>query len=447
MQPSDTDHVGGFGGGGATGRHWSRNPLALAFVAIALFAVGFGAFLLFADRSGMTEEEVAADGTDDGDVADAGDGSDSGSDEPTDASTATEEGGDEGEAADDGGGTDDRDDADADDSARPPDPDGAFVEATLDLDKAGGPGLFVLNGRVPDQETADSVLAAAELSYAPFVESNLEVDDTLEPTPWLAAAPNVIGLLPTITDGTIRVVDGRIELDARSPNPEYLAILEGALGQLTDGMAVEMVGMEITDLEPPLFTAEVDDDSISLSGYVPSEEIRALLGDAAAAAYGPGNVTNELTIDESTYTSFWMYTMPGIFQLFTFFPKYELTVQDGFFSGSLQGGVNFAVDSTAISPEAAERLNLGVAVMSRDISLFMTIEGHTDSDGPDDYNEALSLARAQSVTAYFEAAGIDPARLQAVGAGEAEPIASNDTDDGKALNRRVEFVFGPAPAG
>ena len=109
--------------------------------------------------------------------------------------------------------------------------------------------------------------------------------------------------------------------------------------------------------------------------------------------------------------------------------------------------MNFAVDSTEISPEAAERLNLGVAVMARDISLFMTVEGHTDSDGPDDYNEALSLARAESVTSYFEAAGIDPARLQPAGAGESDPIASNETDDGKALNRRVEFVFGPAPTG
>jgi len=439
MQPSDTD-LGNDSGGTYPRRHWSRNPLVIGLFAVLLFAAGFGAFLAFADRSGMTDdEEVTAEGGDDDGASDTEPTTDTEGSTEGGAGTTTDEDGTE--AAEGDPATDDAADA----PAAPPE--GAYVEATLDLDKAGGPGLFVLNGRVPDQQTADAVLQAAELSYAPFVESNLEVDETLDPAEWLAAGPYVIGLLPTITDGTIRLVNGTIELDARSPNPEYLAILQGALTQITGGMPVEMVGTEITDLNPPLFAAKVDDGTITLSGFVPSEPIRELLVGSAAAAYGPDKVTNELTIDESTYTSFWMYTMPGIFQLFTFFPKYELVVEDGYFSGSLQGGVNFAVDSTEISPEAAERLNLGVAVMARDISLFMTVEGHTDSDGPDDYNEALSLARAKSVTAYFEAAGIDPARLQPAGAGESDPIAPNETDEGKALNRRVEFVFGPAPTG
>ena len=445
MQPSDTD-LGNSSAGRYPGRHWSRNPILIGLFALLLFGAGFGAFLLFADRSGMTDEDnVTAEGG-----AEETTGSDA-----TDGAADSEGSGDDGEetaAADSESGGSSESTEPEDETADATDgtatlPDGAFVEATLDLERAGGPGLFVLNGRVPDQETADAVLQAAELSYAPFVESNLEVDETLEPAEWLAAGPAVIGLLPTITDGTIRLVDGKIELDARSPNPEYLAILEGAIGQITGGMPMETVDAEITDLNPPLFAANVDDGKIELSGYVPSEAIRELLGGAAAAAYGPENVTNDLTIDESTYTSFWMYTMPGIFQLFTFFPKYDLVVEDGFFSGSLQGGVNFAVDSTEITPEAAERLNLGVAVMARDISLFMTVEGHTDSDGPDDYNEALSLARAESVTSYFEAAGIDPARLQPIGSGESEPIAPNDSEEGKALNRRVEFVFGPAPQG
>jgi outer membrane protein OmpA-like peptidoglycan-associated protein len=437
MQPSDLDY-GNNPERTDRRRHWSRSPLVIGLLTLLLFAAGFGAFLVFADRSGMTDsEDVAADG---------GTSTTEGSD-GTSTGEATDDGSGEGVAADDtstentsGGGA-------TEDDGAPPMPDGAFVEATLDLEAAGGPGLFTLTGRVPDQETADAVLQAAELSYAPFVESNLEVDETLDPAPWLAAGPLVIGLLPTITDGTIRLVDGSVQLDARSPNPQYLAILEGAIDQITGGMPVEVVDAEITDLEPPLFSAAIDEGQVTLTGYVPSEPIRDLLAGGAAAAYGPENVTNDLTIDESTYTSFWMYTMPGIFQLFTFFPKYSLTVQDGFLSGTLQGGVNFAVDSTEITPEAAERLNVGVAILARDISLFMTVVGHTDSSGPDDYNEALSLARAESVTAYFAAAGIDPARLQPAGAGESDPIASNETDEGKALNRRVEFDFGPAPTG
>ncbi|MDH5519481.1 MAG: OmpA family protein, partial [Acidimicrobiia bacterium] len=60
------------------------------------------------------------------------------------------------------------------------------------------------------------------------------------------------------------------------------------------------------------------------------------------------------------------------------------------------------------------------------------------------YNQNLSLSRAQSVVDYFVAGGIDSARLVATGAGESQPVADNETADGRAQNRRVEFAFGPA---
>ncbi|MCP3988222.1 MAG: OmpA family protein [Actinomycetia bacterium] len=211
-------------------------------------------------------------------------------------------------------------------------------------------------------------------------------------------------------------------------------------------MPVEIVGQTITDLTPPEFYVEVGNGKIALEGFVPSEGIRQSLIGAAAAAYGAESVTSELTINEDTYVSFWMYTMPGVFQLFLPFPKYEVQVVNGVLSGTLQGGVGFAVDSTALTEQAAQVLNIGAAVMARDISIFMIVEGHTDSSGPDAYNMALSEARAASVVAYLEAAGISPDRLQAIGAGETDPIAPNDTDEGKALNRRVEFIFGPPPS-
>ena len=142
-----------------------------------------------------------------------------------------------------------------------------------------------------------------------------------------------------------------------------------------------------------------------------------------------------------------MYTMPGIFQLFTPFVAYEIQVVDGVNSGSLKGGMEFGIDSTTITEQTAQALNIGVAMMARDLSIFMTVEGHTDSSGPDNYNVALSEARAASVVAYFEAAGIDSDRLNPIGSGEAHPMMSNDTVEGKSHNRRVELLFGPAPPG
>jgi outer membrane protein OmpA-like peptidoglycan-associated protein len=302
--------------------------------------------------------------------------------------------------------------------------------------------MFTLSGRVPDAETAQALTEAAEVSYAPFVLSGIEVDTSLGPAPWLATSPQLIGLLPSITDGTILVTEDRIRLSGRSPNQEYVDLLSGALDQL-GGLPVE-ADVEITDLVAPRFVASVDDGSIDLSGEVPSEAIIELLTAGAAAAYGPSNVTSELTVDGSTYTSFWMFTMPGVFQLFAPFPAYEIQVDDGITTGALHGGILFAFDSSEVTEETAQILNVGVAVMARDRSIHMTVEGHTDSDGASDYNDELSMDRATSVIGYFIQAGISEDRLLATGVGEDDPIASNDTEQGRASNRRVEFLFGPS---
>ena len=432
--------------GAAPSRGLLFHPAVLGVLVVSFFAIGFFAFLLLDSQTGtetVSGADESATGSDD-------DGS---GDSPTDGET-DDAGGDDSVAEGADGDTATSDASDGDSSAGPAStttlvmpapPDGAYVEASLNLESGPGPGMFKLSGRVPDQALADALHQSAELSYAPFVKSELVVDETLDPAPWLAMSPQVIGLLPSITDGTMRIVDGKVELAARSPNPQYLAQLEGALGQLA-GIPVEVVDAQITDLIPPRFIVAVDDEKMTLTGEVPSEEIRTMLLAGAAAAYGQQNVADELEVDEGTYTSFWMYTMPGIFQLFAPFPKYEVRVIDGVSSGSLQGGVSFPIDSAEIRPEAAEVLNIGIAILARDISIGMTVEGHTDSSGPDDYNQLLSEGRAKSVVDYMAAAGIDPARLRSVGAGESEPLVSNDTDEGMAMNRRVEFEFGPVPA-
>ncbi len=324
-----------------------------------------------------------------------------------------------------------------------PDPDGTFVAARLDLDSTPGNGLFRLSGRVPDQELADQVRLAAELSYGPFVESDLQVDESLPPAEWMAVAPRVIGLLPSVTDGTLMVADGKILLSARSPNTRYLQQLQGGLGFLAPGMPVEVVDAVITDLEPPLLKVEAADGSIKLGGHVPSEEVELKLVGAAVAAYGASNVVNELEIRAGTYQSFWMEIMPGALQLLRVYPTYNFAVEDGQFAGVIQGGIQFEADSTEITEATAQALDVGISILARDISIGMTVTGHTDAQGPDEYNLALSQARADSVIEYFAAGGIDRARLVAKGAGETQPITDNDTEEGRSINRRVEFHFGP----
>ncbi len=108
--------------------------------------------------------------------------------------------------------------------------------------------------------------------------------------------------------------------------------------------------------------------------------------------------------------------------------------------------VLFEVDKADLKPEMTATLDK----LSRALAAVgihgATVEGHTDSTGAEDYNQALSERRAQAVKAQFAASGMPAAEVAAVGKGETDPIADNATEDGRAQNRRVVIVVTPANA-
>ncbi len=317
-----------------------------------------------------------------------------------------------------------------------PDPPRTVVEASLQGGRAR------LSGVVPDQATAEALIAAANVAYAPFLETDLDVDAAAAPEPWLAGAPVGIGLLPMITEGTIRVEGDGIMLSGESPNEEYLALFEQAVAGAF-GLSDVTTDVAITNLAAPRFVATRSGGVVRLAGELPSEEIRQVIVNGALGVYGPEAVVDETTVEEGLYTSFWMYTMPVVFQIASPFPEYELLVQDGVTTGALRGGASFAFDSAELTPEIQQLLGVGAALLSRDLSLGTLVTGHTDSVGPDAYNQRLSERRARNAVDFLVNAGISPDRLRAVGLGETQPLASNHTDEGRTVNRRVEFVFGP----
>jgi outer membrane protein OmpA-like peptidoglycan-associated protein len=85
------------------------------------------------------------------------------------------------------------------------------------------------------------------------------------------------------------------------------------------------------------------------------------------------------------------------------------------------------------------QLNKLLEVLDRHAQLSIVIEAHTDATGREDYNLSLSQKRAQSIMEYLVARGVQAERLVPIGHGENNPIASNLTEDGRGLNRRVEF--------
>jgi outer membrane protein OmpA-like peptidoglycan-associated protein len=106
----------------------------------------------------------------------------------------------------------------------------------------------------------------------------------------------------------------------------------------------------------------------------------------------------------------------------------------------------FDTNSATIKPGFQSTMDKIADVVIRYSKTTLTVIGHTDSTGGAEYNEELSLRRAQAVVDYFEAKDVNPVRLAARGRGEAEPIASNATQTGRQVNRRVEILVEPVVA-
>lgn len=110
---------------------------------------------------------------------------------------------------------------------------------------------------------------------------------------------------------------------------------------------------------------------------------------------------------------------------------------------TLDGAVLFVTGKAELLPLAKQKLDeVAKALTDLDAKQTITVEGHTDSRGADDMNLKLSEDRANAVRAYLVERGVKPDRIKSVGRGEATPIASNDTPEGRANNRRVEIVIG-----
>ncbi|MFO7675544.1 MAG: OmpA family protein [bacterium] len=105
-------------------------------------------------------------------------------------------------------------------------------------------------------------------------------------------------------------------------------------------------------------------------------------------------------------------------------------------------GIYFDVNKATIKPESRAALADAAKILQDNPTIKVEIQGHTDSDGSEEYNLQLSDRRAQAVVTYLvQNHAIDAARLTGRGYGEGQPVASNSTPEGKALNRRVEFVI------
>lgn len=164
----------------------------------------------------------------------------------------------------------------------------------------------------------------------------------------------------------------------------------------------------------PTHGAIYRDGKLYLEGTVPSQAVAEAYVEKAAAVLGADNVVNNYAIDPTVAES----------------NDGTVYVDEPFL---------FESGSALINPEYHAVLNLGIAALNLNPSSSMVVTGYTDEKGDPLRNVEISQARAIAVVFYMiQTGGIDPARLEAIGAGSSNPIGDNATEEGRRLNRRIE---------
>ncbi len=269
---------------------------------------------------------------------------------------------------------------------------------------------------------------------------------SVDPAPSIGGAAIVETNL-VASNGVIHVVAGPVAVTGADP-AETLAA-DGRFGTLL--AAVEAAGLGDALTGDVTVLAPTDDAFAAL----PEGVVDQLLGDAdrlgSLLGYHviPGSVTGsgahvsstgaEVTVSDTDVNGVAIADLPAP----NVIALDRVLVPPGFVLGDVNDildlePITFEVGSAVITADGQSELDRAAGYLVTN-PVAVEIGGHTDADGSDQGNLTLSEQRAQSVVDYLIAAGVDSALLTAVGYGETLPITDNDTDEGKAQNRRIEF--------
>lgn len=305
-----------------------------------------------------------------------------------------------------------------------------------------------------------------------------------------AVAQLLIEQLGRLKDGKVSISDTAVSLSGMARELGGREAIAAALRTLPDGFTV---AENAINAPPYIFQANKDPvaNTLTLSGYVPDEKIHTELVASAKRKFLNEKVVDNLKASLGAPQGFQNAASTALGVLsrlstgtLTLSDREVKIAGDAFYdvaAEQVRGGIKLdlpqgwrtqadittkppsaAVDTSVCQQLFSELLALGrirfetakstidrdsfglldrlVETALRCPSASIEVSGHTDSDGEEAANMALSERRAQAVVDYLMRAGLPGERLKAVGYGETKPVASNDTEDGKAQNRRIEFL-------
>ncbi len=347
-----------------------------------------------------------------------------------------------------------------------------------------------LGGSAPLPASKSKLLEAAHAALG-----TVEVADQMNlargaPPRFDNAALLLIDQIGKLKDGKISISDSKVSLSGMARDLGGREAIAAGLKNLPEGFSVAA-----NEIKAPPFIFQAYKDpvavTLTLTGYVPDSNVHAALVAAASRKFFNEKVVDNLKASVGAPAGFASAVTPALGALSrlstgtlvvtdrevklsgdAFFDAAAVQIRSGLgkdfpqgwqfkaeisvkpaaapvdatvcqqlFSDLLaKGTIRFESGRSVIDADSDGLLDRLIETALRCPSANIEIAGHTDGDGEDAYNQALSEKRAQSVVDYLVKAGLPADRFTATGYGSTQPIASNDTDEGKAQNRRIEFV-------
>lgn len=349
---------------------------------------------------------------------------------------------------------------------------------------------FTITGHVPRPSAKARLLEALKAQAG-----GMEIADQMTfargaPARFEAAAQLLVDQLGNLKTGKVSLSDTAVSLSGMARELGGREAIAGALKNLPEGFTVASNAIQAP---PYVFQANKDPvaAALTLSGYVPDNNLHAMIVAAAKRKFFNERIVDNLKASVGAPPGFAKGAVAALGAL-SRLSTGSLTVSDtevklagdAFYEGSVEQiraalpaevppGWRVSADisskplASSVDPTVCQQLFLellskarirfesakatidpdSIGLLDRMIETAMRcpaaeieVAGHTDAEGGEDNNMSLSQRRAQAVVDYMVRAGVPADRLKAVGYGQTQPVASNDTDEGKAQNRRIEFV-------
>ena len=347
-----------------------------------------------------------------------------------------------------------------------------------------------LGGSAPLPASKAKLLEAARAALG-----GVEVVDQMQmsrgaPPRFDAAALLLVDQIPKLKEGKIAMSDGKVSLSGMARDLGGREAIAAALKNLPEGFSIAA-----NDIKAPPYVFQAYKDpvavTLTLTGYVPDNNVHAAIASAAARKFFSEKVVDNLKPSIGAPSGFVSAVVPALGALSRLstgtlvvndreiklsgdaffdaavtqiraslakdFPEgwqvkadisvkpaaapVDPTVCQQLFSELLaKGRIRFEPGRAIIDQDSAGLLDRLIETAMRCPSADIEIAGHTDADGEDAVNQALSEKRAQAVLDYLIRAGLPASRFTPIGYGSSQPVASNDTAEGKAKNRRIDFL-------